>query len=243
MPTERRVTVLDVSTQHDRIKGSNTLRAYKQLHDTHFVEDSIQDPLDKWLPTLENDMADPEVLQTSPEYFRLLGLVAILCAQYGFPSINGQVPRHRDRGFKGNVTDAKNQLALASYVGSLNEQVYQKKVDTAALMGEYFERIGQPPEYAIGVWGVMFKPESGQVKDIHAAPVDLATMIRTRALDSRPICLPDRELNRKLNQLNFTGVEPDEEFQTNILPEVKKIVTPFLDPVPVFEAAGPKEKV
>lgn len=222
--------VADVQTQKNIVRDITDLNSYEEFNRAFFYDNRGPN----WMRLLNLELSNPDYDGLPQEYFRFLGLVGITIAQFGFPHQEGQVHHHRKNRFKKSPLDPRHQLALASYMGSLNTQSYPLKDRWSDALTE------EDPEAAQGVWGLELEVRNGQVLKANGARqlgwVRKDARLRTK--DSRPICLPDRDLNEKLTVVHFTGRDAEEmtagEFEEEVLPRARDAVAEYVDLQPVF---------
>lgn len=210
---ERKLTVLNVDQQHSLVKNIGSLKDYLEFECSYF-SGSVA-----WRTAV---CAEDANKKPDPDYFRFLGLVSILCAQYGYESLLGGVIWHNRSGWKNSPDEAKHQLGLACYMGSLNEQSFQIK--QTIISDKCRSQNGQ-----YRVWGAKLKIEHGTVTP---------KLLEDRSTHNLPFFLTDIETNQNLARIDFSGNSAEsmheEKFEETILPRVADAIGNILDPIPVF---------
>jgi hypothetical protein len=167
-----------------------------------------------------------------PDYYRLLGLVGNVTAQFGFRALDGQLTRHNIKDWTGSPVSPRHQLALAVYMARANVQSYPiKEAVIAALTDTTLEP---------GVWGTPLSLKGGQIVSRGDLRPEYAEGIARRRMerDVRPICLPDKPLNAALAALDFDGDAAERmstrAFEDEVYPQLQPVVGELFDPESVF---------
>lgn len=220
--------VVDVATQKQLVHGISDLNGYLGLNEALF-----DDKTDNyWHRTATVGLSNPDFDSMPPDFMRLLGLAVVVFAQFGYPHLYTHLPRHRSKGWKKSPFDPKHQLALTCYGADKNAQSYRFKDRWSKRLAE------TDPDASTGVWGMDLKVEGGLVVATRRSLKTVQADASNRFKNSRPICLPDRELNDKLAAVEFTGDDAermsDSEFEEEILPKAAEAVKDYVDLEPVF---------
>ncbi len=224
--------LLDVPAQKLVIESVTDFQAYDAFNRKFF---DANPPNERWLKFVRKELSNPDYEDLPVEYFRFLGLVGIVFAQFGMSTLETQIFRHKKKDFKKSPIDPRHQLALACYGGSINTQAYPIKKKWA-------ERIAESdPDIAPGVWGIMPKVTSGKItkrfkeRQLRYVKADAVTKL----LRPKPICIPDQKLNKSLAKLGFTGENAesmtDEQFRDDVLPGAQEAVKGYVNLMPIFE--------
>lgn len=216
--------------QRDVIKEITSLTDYEKFLDTHFADTSTS----LFRRTLVNDQRHIQDVAFFEDYWRLSGLVSMLCAQFGFPSLDGHILNHRNQVGVGSPFEPRFLLSFATYMGNLNDQAYPLKEElTARALGITTEN-----SLSIAVWGLMLSIKGGIVRIPHYPNNGFLQELNYRAFSERPICLATTELNKALARLNFTPQMAMEmsyqQFMQKVFPEAKDILSPYMDIEKIF---------
>lgn len=115
-----RSRIIPVEEQHNLITQVQSLADYNKLYRELFSGDQFVDGNIAWITKVHSDISDA----SSPDYWRLLALNAMLGAQFGFATMYGQILRHHDRHWSlKTLYSTQHQLALGVYqnAGARNE--------------------------------------------------------------------------------------------------------------------------
>ncbi len=221
--------VLSWEEQEASFMSVQDLESYLLMCEQFFTDRSVN----IWPNRVRDELKDTRFKFTEGDYFRFIGLVAILFAQFGFPSLEGQLNRHDKYQWKRSVLSPKHQLALACYAGNLNVQSYPHK----RAQFEDLEKID--PVISLGVWGISMPVTGGRVNLEPLSQERRFEQARKRFEDDkRLICLPNLELNQSLSALEFSGDQADsmteKEFDEQILPSVIEMFDPYFNADIVF---------
>lgn len=226
MSVEIPENVETVDVQKKIVDGITSVSTYKSFERTHFHSYQWPNDLAWWA----KDHPD-----TVSEYFRLVGLVGIIAAQYGFPALDYTAIRHSKNDWDRPSADPMHQLALGIEIANWGLQAYPIKEKIAAKFEE-----GTPGWW--GAWNVFIKTKGRRVP-VPQTLVEFEGYMRdaqNRFRDERRIALPDTQLNERVAALTFTGDQADtmsrERFVQEHLPRVVEATAGWINPVTIFEA-------
>lgn len=220
--SEQYPKVLDADAQLRAIEPITSVNKYIRFYRTFFIDRPNTFFEESVRAQVPEDMAEK-----SADYMRFLGLVSILGAQFA-PSLAGHPLRLEEKGIEMPAFHPLQLWALAAYLGSVNHQVTQMRDE------RYSQISDQDPELALGVYGLMPNVKKGKVEPlVHMEKETLTQFAEIRYTDSRPICLPTRELNATLHRVNFTALDaskmPRQEFIEEFYPQAEEILKPYID--------------
>lgn len=227
MSNHEHAPLLPFTTQLENIKKSQDLTSYK------YLQRSYLDLPDDYIGAVEYESTLHPAHEPSPSHYQLLGLVSTLVSQAGFESQDGQLFRHKRNKWKKPLIDVRHQLSVASYLGNINAQTYPLRAD-------WINKLGYDSRIPLGLWGSFISVSNGQV--IEPIEQDINALFRKAKIRSKsplPICLPVRDLNQGLAELNFTGHDAenmsDEEFMDKIYPKAKQLLSEIIDVPKLFD--------
>lgn len=223
MHSERRAELQTIEMQKLVVTGVDSLPNYHRFDGKYFAN--------SYWPDEVKTHVEAEVV--NQEYFRLLGLVGIVCAQYGYPSIDGQIRKHEAKNWPGSPAQARFLLDLGIHAARLAEQALTIK-------NYLFREFPEDSEARDGIWGLFFKDHKGVIE----LPWDIRQIAQYeydasyRLTKRRPVLQPDRDLTRGLAAIEFTGDDAQRmstaEFETQILPRVAEATRGWMDVEIVF---------
>jgi hypothetical protein len=211
-----KLNIVPIETQYDWVKNANNLAEYMTLYGQLFSMTTMF----RW-ETDVTKYSQENAAILSNEYFHLLGVSAVLGAQYGFTSMTGQSYRHVMNKWENRHYLAPiHTLSQLSYIGFINTQSYPVK----EAMIEKAKELGREDDAPL-VWLEMLYPDKGKIE---VAPLYSEEDFNLK-LDSlrekhkrRPVLLPDKKLNQKLADWRFKGDDADKmplnEFMDTVVP-------------------------
>lgn len=198
------------------------------------IQDYFQEPKENlFLSTYAKEVL-PLAHQLSSEYWRLLALTAVICKQFRFPGMKGQMERNNPDRHALSSFAVPHQVALLSYLGHINQQ----SIPIREQFVNRLEAIEETREIAWIGYGVLIFPQKGVVAledpwdDSHLAFV-AQTLIRGVRISGKFISIPDLELNQRLAKIQLEIQEADKliipNFNENPLNYAVNVMSPFLD--------------
>lgn len=171
-----------------------------------------------WVEDVEKELAQPEFRRISEDHYRMLGLVTILFAKYGFEMMDGLKFRHAKYEWEKSFLHPKHLLASAVYAANLNVQSYPLKDRRA-------EELTDPGLIPI-VYGQSIPVSSGKVTEYNMSQKVTCAVVESRALDNRPIALPYRRINQRISTIPYTNFDAEtasnKEFAGKVLPQAER---------------------
>lgn len=222
--------IYSVAEQRAEVRKTTTRRSYQKLISGHFYEH----PRGQWLSFVREELKSYPDWAGNPEYFRFLGLVGIVAAQFGFPQLEGQLSRYSYHQWsQESPISSRHQLALATYTAGY---ILKSNEIKEGIIHDLADSKLEP-----GVIGLFFYP-TGDTVEHPTHSDDNRRAAEERLQQSLPICLPDIELNTQLASIPFTGDDaermPQAAFERDIYPEIQRITRDLdlLDPETIFVA-------
>jgi len=199
---------------------------YEILHGVYFKEsDHMGD--------VHAELAKPEFRDAPDDLYRMMGLVAILFAQYGFTKMEGQKIRHERKKWGKSFLDPRHLLAAAVYAADLNQQSYPYKETRVKTIDD--------PELVPVVHGLHIPVYKGELTDYNMSGETVHALLESRATIGIPVALPGKNLNRRLAAIGFTGDQADtmsgEDFRREVLPKANKVLRKIVRPTDIYVAA------
>lgn len=212
--------IVDINSQLKLLNDVESLNDYTDLYHLLF-----SDPPDcLWIKLLKIS-----VKKSPPKPFiKLLTLNAILFAEHGFFSLEGQELRHFRRGYQRPMFHPYHQLAMTDYACRVNRLSYPVKE-------RWFERLKDSSDFnPNAVWGVMIPIQNGRLSQIENDPREIKRLVEFRSGDKRPILLPHMELINRLSGIDFLSEMADtidkRRFRELVYPKTISAFTDILDP-------------
>jgi|SRR3989344_1013457 len=225
--------ILSPEDQQDRIRDCVTQKGYLGLVSSLFTDQ----PGAFYINGLENAVPDSHSRFMSADYYRFLAFTAVEVAKTGFYSMGGQLDRHKSKQWHLSPFHPKHLLAVSCYAAGLNQQAYQLRLGR-----EHYLRQNAEFDfhyYGPGIWGIMVSVVNGKIKTrSNLTWEEIKEEMCERAIEKRPICLPDLQISDTLVGLQINGDLMDSildsEFMDSIYPKVSAIVGDLMDPEGVF---------
>ncbi len=220
--------------QIDLIKCCCSKNGYDDLYKQFFSDYYIS----TWIETVDLAHQPSKKRENIAQQYQLLGLTAILFAQYGFESMEGQSLRHSKHQWSRFLFHPFHQVAILTYAAQANLQAYTIKQDWQSILEQaQFER----PELAWRVFPAIYNGKAkGQIGDTITADMLIKliqNLIPTRQKDRTDYShistieqMP--KLNTALGQIEYTGHQADtistEKFFAEIYPQFATIILDLL---------------
>lgn len=217
------VEVHDTYTQYEKIASVFDYLTYRALTDLYLGQENGE-----WYRALKGELLDLRTKGIYPgeAYFKFLGVVALFCAQYGFPSLDQQYSIHQKYGNRLEVSHPRHQLALLCRTADKNIRAaeFKKRIANRA-------RKFNDPNLELAAWGLFIKTRDGVFLNTYINVTDdtleHALMARINN-SSRFIALPDLDTSRKLVKLNFSASDAEvmerKPFYDVVVPNVEKLL-------------------
>lgn len=213
--------VKDIAAQKAIIRGTTNYSDYAQFRAYLFDHEDVI-----WRGVVRDELL--HTTDATPDRYRMLGFTGVLANGFGYEFLEGHKIFLCRKGTIKPLTSVRHQLALASFVGGLNEQVYSRKERIAQEM----ERLEPGCEEQFGAWGILFPHSKHTAYSRSTMEENIVDAVR-RYNDVRDICLPNREVNRTLASLRFTPKDADEmtdyDFMRTVYPKIEKTFGEYLD--------------
>jgi len=220
-----------VMDQENEILDTTTFGKYEKLVNRHFLRDPFSTA---WLSDVKEYADQNPDLKNNPDYYRLLGFAAMICARNGVPSLVGQRARHNRMGWTDSPYTPEQQLANGIYMADL----------TTNLVNPFKERLVntlQDQRLEPGIRGMFIRTRRGRIIDEQIYVESAVGMAIERLGRSSIICEQDPDLDRELSTIPFTGNEADthtphavELFRNTVLPKLKRVTNGLLNADTVF---------
>lgn len=212
--------IIDINSQLKLLNDVENLSDYTDLYHLLF-----SDPPDcLWMRLLKNSVKN----KPPKPFIQLLSLNAILFAEHGFFSLEGQELRHLRRGYQRPMFHPYHQLAMTDYACRINKLSHPIKE-------EWFKLLKDSSDFnPNAVWGVMMPIQNGRLAQVESDPKKIKELVEFRSGDKRPILLPDIRLINRLSGIDFLSEMADtidkRRFRELVYPRTIRVFTDILDP-------------